>query len=332
MTGPGGPETLLSTARGLATRGEWDGLRALLIQQREAVASHADLALLLVEARMRLGEPRAARDMLVDLSPRFERSGDGASYRRALNLLGAAHFELGELDAAQAAFAQALDLSSASGDDLVVARTTNNLGAIKNIRGRRDEALAHYRLAVPAYQRLGNALGLAESFHNMAITFRDLRQLEDADKYERRAIEFARQDGNARLQAMAQVGRAELCLLRGDANLAHAEAWRAARDYAAIPDAIGEADALRLAGAARAAAGAVDDALSVLNRALELARKHGSALIEAETLRTRAELRQLGNKPVEAKEDVEAALAIFARLGAEDECDALRRLLAELDG
>ncbi|MGI9078436.1 MAG: tetratricopeptide repeat protein [Gemmatimonadaceae bacterium] len=332
MTLPGEPDTLLSTARALATRGDWDGLRALLTEQREGVASRADLALLFAEARMRLGEPRAACDILLGLAPRFERSGDDASYRRVLNLLGAAHFELGELDAAQGAFAQALDLSSASGDDLVVARTTNNLGAIQNIRGRREEALAHYRLAVPAYQRLGNALGLAESFHNMAITFRDLRQLEDADEYERRAIEFARQEGNARLQAMAQVGRAELCLLRGDADLAHAEARRAARDYAAIPDTIGEADALRLAGAARAAAGDVDDALSALNSAVGLAREHGSALIEAEALRTRAEVMQFMRQIPEAQADARAALAIYTRLGAEVECEALRGVLEELAG
>ena len=332
MTASSDPDVLLTTARQLSLRGAWDELRALLQREIVVVAGRADLALLLAEARMRLGETQAARDLIAEAVPGIQRSGDGAALRRALNLLGAAHFELGELEEAQAFFSQALDLASGSGDDLVVARTTNNLGAIQNIRGRRDQALAHYRLAVPAYQRLGNALGLAESFHNMAITFRDLRQLSDADEYERRAIEFAAQHGDLRLQAMAQVGRAELCLLRGDADLAHAEARRAARVFGGIPDRVGEADALRLAGAARAAGGFSEEALLALNEALELARSHGSALIEAEALRSRAELHQSNRQLSEAREDMEAALAIYSRLSAEEECETLRRMLADVGG
>ncbi|HEU4564468.1 MAG TPA: tetratricopeptide repeat protein [Gemmatimonadaceae bacterium] len=332
MTAPHDSDTLLADARARAASGDWEGVRALLGARADVVARRPDVALLLAESELRLGEPRAAIARLEGITGAFERGGDGASLRRALNLLGAAHFEVGELDAAAEGFGRALELASAEGDHLLVARATNNLGAIANIRGERERAIAHYQLAIPAYQRLGSVLGLAECHHNLAITFRDARRLDEADEHELRAMEFAREAGSARLRAMAQVGRAELCLLRGDARLADAGARRAAVEYAAIPDPVGEADALRLAGAARLAAGRSDDALAALDRAVALARAHASALIEAESLRTRAELWVARREPGRARADAEGALAIFDRLGAVEERAAAADLLARLDG
>ncbi|MDQ3697708.1 MAG: tetratricopeptide repeat protein, partial [Gemmatimonadota bacterium] len=261
MLAPDDRDRLLDAARAHASAGEWSSLRSLLNGREETVSRRPELAFLLAEAELRLGDPRTAIPRLGAVLVSLERNGDNAALRRALNLLGAAYFETGDLASAEAAFGRALDLAHAERDDLLIARATNNLGAIANVHGEHERALAHYQLAVPAYQRLGNVLGLAESYHNMAITFRDARRYDSADEYERRAIEFAREGGSARLQAMAQVGRAELCLLRGDAHLADVGARRAALEYAAIPDPVGEADALRLAGAARLAAGASDDAL-----------------------------------------------------------------------
>lgn len=48
-----------------------------------------------------------------------------------------------------------------------------------------------------------------EALHDMAISFRDLGQLEEAERHKRRAIEFAHQAGSAQVLAMARVGRAE---------------------------------------------------------------------------------------------------------------------------
>ncbi|HEX6536795.1 MAG TPA: tetratricopeptide repeat protein [Gemmatimonadaceae bacterium] len=321
---------LLSTARALAARGAWEEVRALLAAAQGPAPGSAEPALLLAEARLRLGEPAGALALLDQSIPALVRAGDRPAYRRAVNLQGAARFELGDLAGAEESFARALELGNVEGDALLVARATNNLGAIANIRGRREAALTLYQLAVPAYQRIGSAVGLAESYHNMAITYRDARQLERADEYESRAIEFAREAGSARLLAMARAGRAELSLLRGDARLADAGASMAAQEYGAIPDPVGEADALRLVGAARAARGEVENALRALDRALGLAHEHGSVLIEAEALRTRAELHRAVGRSAEARADADAARAIFDRLGADEERDAVERLLASL--
>jgi hypothetical protein len=279
--------------------------------------------------RGRRAGPAGAGDSAREVIPAIARHGDRAALRRAVNLLGAAQFDLGELGEAEPSFERALELGREDGDDLLVARATNNLGMIANIRGQHDRALSLYALAVTAYQRLGHTMGLAESYHNMAITFRDMKLLERADECERRAIEFAREAGNARLFALARLGRAEISLRNGDAPLAGAAARRAAADFAAIPDPIQQADALRLVGAAGLAQGNIAVARGALEAALVLARAHGDALHEAETLQVRAELGMVTGDIVGARDDARIAMGIFERLDAVHERDALARWIEE---
>jgi tetratricopeptide (TPR) repeat protein len=322
---------LLSTATALAAQADWEALRAWLRDEPRTVATSTELSLLLAEAELRLGHPSEARVLVERVIPSLGGRGDDSALRRALNLAGAATFELGDLEAAEHWFSRALELASDEGDALLVARATNNLGAIANVRGRHEAALSLYQLAIPAYQRIGSTLGLAQSYHNMAITYRDARRLAEAEEHERRAVEFAREAGNPRMLAMARAGRAELSLMRGDAGLARAGASMAAMEYAAIPDPVGEADALRLLATARAALGEHEPALEVLDRALALAREHGSALVEAEALAARAHLRRTTGERAAAHDDARAALEIFTRLGATAERDAMEMLLREME-
>ncbi len=326
---PSRPRDFLALARGLAADGAWEQLRAALDSRRERTASHPELDLLLAEAKLRLGDPTGARVLIAATIPRLERMGDASCLRRAVNLLGAAHFELGDLADAEAAFGRALELANGDGDALMVARATNNLGLISNIRGNHEAALGSYQLAVAAFQQVGHTLGLAEATHNMAITYRDVRRYDQADKYERRAIELAREAGSGRLLAMARVGRAELSLLQGEPQVAEAGARLAAADYARLPDPLGEADALRLMGRALGAIGEIRAALETLDRAVGMARMHESALLEAEALRDRAELRATFGR-LGACEDAEAAVAIYDRLGATQEGAGLREWLRTL--
>lgn len=324
-------DDLLSTATALAARADWEALRAWLRDESRAVAASPELSLLLAEAELRLGHPAEARALVERVIPVLGRRGNDAALRQALNLAGAATFEIGDLEAAERWFSRALELASDEGDALLMARATNNLGAIANVRGRHEAALSLYQLAIPAYQRIGSTLGLAQSYHNMAITYRDARRLSEAEEHERRAIEFAREAGSPRMLAMARAGRAELSLMRGDAGLARAGASMAAMEYAAIPDPVGEADALRLLAAARAALGERDRALEVLDRALALAREHGSALVEAEALSARAQMHREARDRAAAGADALAALDIFTRLGAAAEREAMEALLRELE-
>ena len=79
------------------------------------------------------------------------------------------------------------------------------------------------------------------------------------------------------------------------------------------------------AGKARRALGSAAQARALLDRAVAVARRHGSALVEAEALRARAEvLVELGERDA-AEIDVVRALALFEDLGARADRDELRR-------
>jgi tetratricopeptide (TPR) repeat protein len=321
--------TRFELARTLATEGEWGSVRELLLPT-PLEGRDPELILLLAEASLRTGYLADGRALLEPLVTILAQQGNTPARRRAVNMLGASAFELGLMGPAEERFQEALALGNSAEDLLSVGRATNNLGMIAHIRGAYDKALSFYQLAVPAYQRLGASAGLAETHHNMALALRELGRLELADKQERRAIGYAREAGNRRLLAMAQVGRAELSLRRGEAAIAEAGARLGAEEYATIPDHLGEADALRIAGAARTALGALSAAREVLDRAVALAQEHGSALIEAESREARARLSAASQDWPAVKCDAEVALALLDLLGASDGRAALAKWYREV--
>ena len=329
---PPGPEdsaAVRAEAERLVRRGDWDRIRSFLAGHAEALEASGDLTALYGETLLRTGRTQAGREWLETAVPRLERRGDRAPLRRVMNLLGAALLELGLLEDASATFERVAELAWSNGDDLLLAKARNNLGTIANIRGRRDQAIALYQLAVPAYQRLGSPGGLAECYHNMAITFRDTLALNEADEYETRAIEFAREAGSRRLVALARLGRAEISLRRGESSLAEVGATLAATAFREAADPIGEGDALRLVGVARTRKGELDGAGAALEAALGLTRNHGAALNEAETLRALAEWAAARTDWALARAHADAALTILRRLEALDDAQALSEWMTE---
>lgn len=332
MTATFGNTVLQDQARVLRERGAWNELTSLLDQHLPEVRLQPELVNLRGESYLRAGSIRESRAWFADAIPVIERRGDRSALRRAINMIGVADFQLGALEKAGPEFERAVELGQQDGDDLLVARATNNLGMIANIRAQRERALGLYSVAVAAYQRLGDVMGLAQCHHNMAITFRDAGDLESADEHELRAIEFAREAANPLLIAQARLGRAEISLRKGDAAFAEAAAERAAEQFAALPEPIQEADALRLVGVAALAQGKWDVAMSSLDEALLLSRETGGALGEAETLQARAELyMRLGDRD-RMRDDAAVAIGIFRGLQATSEVQRLGAWLAEQDG
>jgi tetratricopeptide (TPR) repeat protein len=276
----------------------------------------SELLLLRGEAHLRVRDAAGARAWLPDALAAARSRHDRIAERALWNQLGVACFELGMLDEAEQAFLEALELGRRDGDDLLVARASNNIGMIANVRGHRDVAVGHYQLAIPAYQRLGHVRGLAETYHNLALTAREQGQLNASDEHERHAIEFAELARDDRLLVMAEIGLAEICLLRGDALLAERRSLRAAHHCKELHDSVNEADALRTVGAARLACGRALAAGRVLDRAVSLAREHGAALIEAEALWERAKFHVAMGNGQFAREDAGNAVKTFEQLGS----------------
>ncbi len=321
------PDDVLERARELSRAGAWSDVVGMLEPMVPFAAAAGDIRVLYAEALMRVGRERAACEWLRLIVPSLSTAGDRVNHRRALNLLGVGSFFLGDLDEASGALNAAVDLASQEDDLLLFARATNNLGMIANLRGEHEAALGHYRLAVPAYQRLGQRRGLAESYHNIAITYRDLGSLDDADEYERRAMDYAAAGVAPRVAAMGLIGRAEVALRRGDPQFARGTAQRAAVELRELEDPMNEADAHRLVGTAATAMGRFADAEGAFERALVIARERGHALIEAETLRDRAWGLHARGAHREARRDAAAAIALFERLGATSEVEGLHPLV-----
>ena len=324
------PDPLLTTARQLAAAGAWRELTVLLAPRAGDGSMAGDEQLLYAEALMRLGEEREALAFLREVEPLLADDGAPALHRRAVNMIGVACYVTGDLPAASGALSRALELATQADDLLMMAQATNNLGNIFNIQGRHEDALWQFRLALPMLQRLGQARLLAEGYHNIAIIFRDTGQLTEADEHERRAIDYAQDAGVPRVAAMGRTGRGEIALRRGDAELAETTARMSIEEFARIGDRQNEGDAWRLAGAACGAQQRYDEALAAFDRALAIAHELGHALNEAEALRDRADVRIRSGEREQALTDAAGALAIFERLGATEECEALRARIESL--
>jgi tetratricopeptide (TPR) repeat protein len=130
--------------------------------------------------------------------------------------------------------------------------------------------------------------------------------------------------------AMSRTGRAEIALLRGDARLAETTARMVIEELKPLGDPLNEADAFRVVGVACAAQQRYDEAVAALSQALEIAQQHGHALNEAEARRDRADALLRRGERTAALEDARLSLAIFEKLGASEQCAALRARIESL--
>lgn len=330
MPGPVTDHTL-ATARAAASEGAWGDVRSQLERDEATAERDGARAILLAEAFLRTGDPRTATRWLDAAAALLAGAGDRPGQRRVVNMQGAAAFALGTLDAAAERFGTALEMARTDGDTLLTARAINNLGAIDALRGDTARAIAAYQLAIPAYHRLGHTLGLAESWHNLAISYRLRDELHAADEAERRAIEFATEAANPRLAAMAQVGRAEISLRRGDFALARANAARAATVFSAVPDYLLQADALRVKAEASDLLLFPIVADTALTQAYALARTHEHRLQEAQILQTHAHIMSRRGDLAAARTLGSEALDAFRRLGSVAGTDEMTAFVAGLD-
>ena len=267
-------------------------------------------------AAMRVGDAAAAEAFAAAALEGFGPRADQDGRMRSLNLLGAASFESGQLAEAADRFTGALRLAEQLGDALFTARTLNNLASLAHLRGAADEALGLYRRALLAYQRIGDRRGAAETWHNLGLTFRDLGDLTQAEAATVQAVRHAEVAGDGCLLALALSGQGELEIATGrfevaERTLARAEAL--ASEGGDDP-CVGEVGRLRALAALRR--GAYAEARAEADRALSLAMRCRSALLQAECASLAAlAARAMGNT-ADAGRLRDEALDVFARLSA----------------
>jgi tetratricopeptide (TPR) repeat protein len=312
-----GPVDLRRELERLAVGRCWDEVVARTGNLDDAaLVADPKVAYLVAEARVHLGHMDRALNLALAAEAEFRTRHDVVNLLSALNLAGVVQFELGDLSEAEERFYELLELARERDNEEMSGRATNNLGAIASLRGDEEKALSLFRLSIPFYQKVGFQIGLAQTDHNLGIAHRDLGRWQDAERYYDSALRRARQLGDQRLAAMAQVGQAEVSHRRGDYEYAGAEARHALAVFAALGDELGRCDTLRLLGSVALSRSDWDEAKRCLAGALELARQFANPLLEAEVLEERAELHERTGRTALAHADAEVAAAIYRRLGA----------------
>ncbi len=322
--------TRLAEVEAMVTRGAWSDIRDTLAAGPATVASSVELSAFYGEALLRLGQPR---DTFAWLRPRldgFAKSANVRAWMRTVNLAGAAAFELGQIDDAEQLFQIALESSNRTGDHLTGGRALNNLALVASMRCDWAAAMRYYTLAMPAYERSASVRGLAECSHNIAATLLESGDLEQAEEWERRAMELAQETGNERLRAFALGGRTEILLRRRDFALSIAIGQQAVAAFRELHDQSSEAHALRLIGQAEHAQGRLDAAMETLTSAIALAESSSVIRIVAECHLARARLYIDLQRDDAARNDLEAALRDFSALGSQAKQLEVARILASL--
>jgi tetratricopeptide (TPR) repeat protein len=347
MVSPGTPQrpsptprvevaTLLSEARVweqtgyvIEARAAYDRVIAAAMQQRDSSILAEALrrrAVLVHQA----GDSVAAEDGLQQSYAVARLAEDQLRAAEALNALGGLRIETGQLDSAQAVLKEAATL--AEDEPTLVARVAQNLGVIATIRGDRPSAALYYRRALVAYEQLGDAHGKALAHHNLGMLAADGERWAEAESHFSACLGVARAAGDAHLEALCRVNRAEVQLAQGEVAAARAGVETARW----IVDMTGKrsdlADIERVLALCDRAEGKLDQAEARLQQARALAGQLGAPLTAAEATHELGRVYRTMNRGGEARHYLEMAVRAYAELGAESDAARARAELAAMEG
>ncbi|MEU9343991.1 BTAD domain-containing putative transcriptional regulator [Streptomyces sp. NPDC048278] len=219
----------------------------------------------------------------------YETLPDPYGLAQALNNRGELHYLQGRYDEARDCYEQSLVLMREHGGRQELAILDTNLGAVHQAAGHTDRALACYRRALAAHQTSGDVLGEADTLISMGM-------------------------------AHTQSGRRGEALLHF--TMAEQVAARIDNPYERLRALIGAADVQRESGRLGIARHGYEEALGV---AQSVNFPLGSAHALAGLART-AFLRPDGTD--QARQYGKQAVALYRRLGADNEADQLLQVLA----
>jgi tetratricopeptide (TPR) repeat protein len=276
-------------------------------------------------ASARRGELEAAARVARQL---HSLSQDPDLLMRLANLLGGIAFEAGRLDEAERWLEEVIRRAGPGIDPKMAARASNNLASIAHLRGKRGLALSLYRSALLIWREAGDLLGEAQTAHNLGIVAREEGAIAEATEYAECAVAAAGRTGDGALQGLALMGRAEIALIRGDGTAARADLAAAHTLARQAGDAVGLADADRLAARIALAEGRPREALRMARAGYARANRLGAVQLAGEC----AELCARASRWLLPEERVTRyraeATRRYAALGARA---ALRRLAGEAE-
>jgi tetratricopeptide (TPR) repeat protein len=273
-------------------------------------------------------EPEAALELCSRAAAVATDAGLPLLAAEADNALGGFAFESGRIAEARQHYERALELAPSHPE--FVAKVEHNLGILHNVRGEWAEARASYDRACASAESRGDDRGAALAYHNLGMLAADARLWDEAYRQFQRARAIAVREGDVHLEG--------LCLLnQADVHLA-LERWAEAREDAEAALRIFDGlDSRRDKSAGNRVLGVVFRetdrpalAESRLRSAVEIAVGAGCPLSEAESRRELGELYRRKGRLADALNQLDAAAAIFSRLGARSDVADLDQRLGRL--
>lgn len=280
--------------------------------REHAVASEAYRHLSVLHHRR--NQPVLARSLCQKSYQIADQIGHALLAAQALNTRGVMAFENGDMSEARDLYLRARD--AAAGDRILIARIEQNLGILANVEGDFPEALNHYRRSLEACQAANHEIGCALAHHNLGMLHADRKMWDTADAHFRESHALAQRLDDSHLQGLCLLNHAEVHIARGLYDDARANAEAALQLFDRIEAELDKADAYRMLGVVYRETGRMALAEARLQDAIDVARRTGSVLSEAEASREMAVLCQQQNRNLQALTLLHVAHQLFSRLNA----------------
>ncbi|MEQ9374685.1 MAG: tetratricopeptide repeat protein [Imperialibacter sp.] len=113
---------------------------------------------------------------------------------KVLNLIGIYHFQTSAYDSAIYYFERGIPNAQLAGDTAQLASFFNNIGLCFTYKSAYDKAI-EYHLQALAIRETTNDPKVSSSYNNLGITYDRMYDLENAEKYQLKALEFKRKEG-----------------------------------------------------------------------------------------------------------------------------------------
>lgn len=284
----------------------------------------------MIEAVRRLAVVRHRRNEIDEARILCHRSfeearnlGEAVLSGEALNALGGFDTEVGDLEAACDRFQAALELAGEAAG--LRARIAQNLGIVASIQGRDDQAEECFRRALAAFEQDGDDAGLAGVYRHLGLIGIQNGRFQEAEQFFSAGSAHALRAGDTCLEALCDLGRAEV----GHRREHYATALRLAESALDVFEQIGvrvpQASAYRVIGMILRESGRAAIAEDRLRTAMAIGKETGAVLEQAQATRELAFLHRATGRTGEAVTLLESARELLARIGAnqdQDEADS----------
>ncbi|MFL6275468.1 MAG: CHAT domain-containing protein [Blastocatellia bacterium] len=300
--------------------GDWPKALNFFDQSRQTLAPLGDVrkeaSLLNNQCAIRsdLGEYKKAIDLCQQSLAIRRLLNDRWSQAIALNSLGNAYSGMGDYQQALDLYTQAHTIHKDMGQPLGDAIALNNIGWVYAMLGEYQKAIDFYNQALDIFRAAGDQYREGNTLNNIAVNYADMKDFRKALEINQRALALRRATNNRDGVAVTLNNIASCYANLGDKQQALDVFNQSLALHRSVGDRRQLASALKNVGALYREMGEQQKALDCFNEALAISRAIGDPNNEAGVLAHIARLERDRGNLLEARRQIEAALAAVESL------------------